>query len=175
VGRTFQQVQLVGDLTVRENLLVATHIHNPTGLISHLVVTTASARAEAEAEARVREAAELVGIAEHLDSPAGSLPYGTLRMVELARAIATGAPLVMLDEPAAGLDDNETQALGALLRRLRDDLGLGLLLIEHDIGLVTEICDLVWVLDRGEIIATGTPAEVRNDPAVVAAYLGEPN
>ncbi|MFP5380227.1 MAG: ATP-binding cassette domain-containing protein, partial [Vicinamibacteria bacterium] len=172
VGRTFQAIQLATELTVRENLLVATHVRNLSGFLSHLVVGRRSALAEMDAAARVAAAARLLDIEDVLDRPAAGLPFGTLRMVELARALVTGSPLIMLDEPASGLDDTETQRFAGIVRAMRDELGISILLIEHDVALVMSLCDYVYVLDRGVPIADGTPKRVQSHPAVIAAYLG---
>lgn len=172
IGRTFQVIQLFTDLSVRENLLVATHTRNDSRLLSHLTVGRASLAAEDAAAARVERAAALLGLDGELDRPVGGLPFGTLRLVEVARALVTGAPLIMLDEPASGLDTEETERLAQLLRSVRDRAGVSLLLIEHDVHMVMSHCDYVYVLDRGRLIAHGTPEHVRRDPAVVAAYLG---
>ena len=172
IGRTFQVIQLAPDMTVLENLLVATHVRNPSGLASDLAVTNRSAIAERRAAERVRAVSELVGLDPVLDEVVGGLPFGTLRMVEVARALATGAPLIMLDEPASGLDEAETQRFADLLRYLREKLGISLLLIEHDVRLVMSLCDYVYVLDQGRLIAEGEPSTVQRDPAVIGAYLG---
>lgn len=172
IGRTFQLIQLFPQLTVFENMLVATHVRNKSGFLAHLVVTTRAALLEAEAMERVEKVVALLGLGDVADRRVTGLPFGTLRIVELGRALVTGSPLVMLDEPASGLDSKETEAFRDLLLYLRATLGLTLLLIEHDVGLVMSVCDYVYVLDRGKLIARGTPAEVRNDSAVMAAYLG---
>jgi len=172
ISRTFQAVQLLGDLSVRDNLLVATHSQDPTGFFSHAIASGASADSEERSRARVAEVAAALGLEEILDRPASDLPFGTLRDVELARALVSGAPLVMLDEPASGLDTTETRRLGERLREIRDTLGVSILLIEHDVGLVLTICDRVTVLDAGRVIAHGTASEIRDHPEVAAAYFG---
>jgi branched-chain amino acid transport system ATP-binding protein len=174
LGRTFQVIQLFPELTVFENLLVATHQHNRTGPLAHIVASARAVRSELAAEETCRRVIRFLGLVPIADRPVAGLPFGTLRMVELGRALVTGAPVLMLDEPASGLDNRETDALSAVLRRVRDDLGLSILLIEHDVRMVTSVTDYMYVLNRGALISEGSPATVQRDPAVVSAYLGEP-
>ena len=174
LARTFQVIQLFPDLTVFENLMVATHVLNPTGAVEHLLATGRSVSAEVAAEETCRRVVRQLGLQDIADRTAAGLPFGTLRLVEFARALVTGAPLVMLDEPASGLDEAETAAFANVLRQTRDDLGLSVLLIEHDVAMVTSVSDYIYVLDRGQIIAEGEPADIQRNPRVLAAYLGEP-
>ena len=173
VGRTFQLIQLFPQLTVFENLLVATHVHNDTGALSHVLVTERALAAEIDACRRVRQVVALIGLEDVVDRRVADLPFGILRQVEIARALVTEAPFLMLDEPASGLDNAETDELMRLLRFIRADLGITILLIEHDVRMVTAVSDYIYVLDRGAILAEGTPAEIQNEPVVIAAYLGE--
>ena len=173
VGRTFQLIQLFPQLSVFENLLVATHVHNDTGVLSHVLVTERAIAAEVDARRRVRQVVALLGLEDVVDRPVAGLPFGVLRHVEIARALVTEAPLLMLDEPASGLDNAETDELAKLLRFIRAELGVTILLIEHDVRLVTGISDYIFVLDRGRLLAAGTPPEIQSDPLVIAAYLGE--
>lgn len=172
VGRTFQAIQLLPQLTVFDNLLVATHVHNESGLLSHFFVGPATLAAEREGRRQVRQVAQLLELEEYLDRTVADLPFGVLRMVEVARALVTGARLMMLDEPASGLDNTETDRLAAILRFVRD-LGVTILLIEHDVQMVTSVSDYMYVLEYGALLAEGTPVDIQRDPRVIAAYLGE--
>jgi len=171
IARTFQALQLFPGLSIFDNLLVATHMENATGFLSHAVASPHAVDAEAKARAQVKEVVELLGLGEVVDRFPGDLPFGTLRLVEVARAMVTGLDFIMLDESASGLDDNETERLIQAFLKVRD-AGKTLLVIEHDVKMIMRICDYVYVLDRGTLIAEGTPSVVQRDPAVIAAYLG---
>lgn len=173
LARTFQVLQLFSDLTVRENLLVATHVHNPSGFVRHMFATDRAIAEEVRAQNRVREVIDLLQLGEVADRPVAGLPFGLLRMVELARAIVTDASVILLDEPASGLDNAETDRFSGFIRSLRDEADLSILLIEHDVRMVTSVSDYIYVLNMGEIISSGTPEEIQRDPVVVSAYLGE--
>ncbi|MBI2169298.1 MAG: branched-chain amino acid ABC transporter ATP-binding protein/permease [Actinobacteria bacterium] len=173
VGRTFQLIQLFPQLTVFENLLVATHGHNPTGVLRHLLMTPAAVDEERASRLLVHKVIELVGLEEISDQSVTGLPFGLLRQVELARALVTQSPLLMLDEPASGLDNAETDEFAHLLRFLRAETGVTILLIEHDVRMVTSISDYIYVINRGQLLAEGQPASIQRNPTVVAAYLGQ--
>jgi sulfate-transporting ATPase len=172
MGRTFQLIQLFPELSVTDNLLVGTHVRNSSGFGSHLFATGRAIDGERGARHRVAQVVELLGLQDVADQPVTGLPFGVLRLVEVARALVTGAPFVMLDEPASGLDNTETDKLSDLLLWVRQTLGISLLLIEHDVRMVTALCDYIYVLDRGKMIADGEAADIRRDPVVTAAYFG---
>lgn len=171
VGRTFQLIQLFPQLTVFDNLLVATHLANDSGVLSGAMAGTKSLIAESLARARVREVVHILGLDDVVGRPVAGLPFGVLRMVEVGRAMVTDPKLIMLDEPASGLDNSETDKLSELLLSVRD-LGVGLLLIEHDVRMVTSVSDYMYVIDRGTPLADGTPEQIQRNPDVIAAYLG---
>jgi branched-chain amino acid transport system permease protein len=172
VGRTFQLIQLFPQLSVFDNLLVATHVHNSTGVASHLVLSMRAIQAERTARERVRHVIDLLGLSEIADRPVAGLPFGVMRRVEIARALVTESPLLMLDEPASGLDNLETDQLMKLLYHIRGELDVSILLIEHDVRMVTGVSDYMYVLNRGRLLAKGSPEETQRNPEVVAAYLG---
>ncbi|MBT5231016.1 MAG: ATP-binding cassette domain-containing protein [Methylococcales bacterium] len=172
VARTFQNIRLFKDMTSLENLLVAQHTQVNRNLLSGLFKTPSFNRAEQLALENAYHWLSVCGLADDANRLAGELPYGHQRRLEIARAMCTKPTLICLDEPAAGLNPNETEALSVLIHTLKNDYHVTVLLIEHDMGLVMSISDHVVVLDHGEVIAMGSPDSVKNDPAVISAYLG---
>lgn len=171
IARTFQNIRLFGAMTALENVLVGVDAQNRTGLLSALFRLPRHRTEEAEGHARAMELLEFMGIAHRADELASNLPYGDQRRLEIARAMATKPKLLCLDEPAAGFNPAEKVELMNLIRRVRDQ-GFTVLLIEHDMRLVMGVTDRIVVLEFGKKIAEGKPAEIRDNPAVIAAYLG---
>jgi branched-chain amino acid transport system ATP-binding protein len=172
IGRTFQNLALFGDLTVRDNVRIGAHARFPSNLVSDLFRLGRSRRNEQAIERQADEMIAYMALTAVKDITVSDLPFGTQKRVEMARALAMEPKLLLLDEPACGLNHEEVEALGGLIRRVRDERSVSILLVEHHMQLVMSICDSIVALNFGRRIAAGTPDLVRNDAAVIAAYLG---
>lgn len=173
VARTFQNIRLFPGLTALDNVRIAAALHRPVGLLPAMFHTPSVAARDAALTARSRELLGVLSLGRWENEIASNLPYGEQRRLEIARALATQPRLLLLDEPAAGMNPAETEALMHFIRWLIGEFNVAILLIEHDMRLVMGICERLYVLDYGRLIATGTPDEIRTDPGVIAAYLGE--
>jgi len=173
ISRTFQHVELFGNMTVIENIMVGQYARTRSGFLSSGFKLPFVVKEEREIQRKSEEILEYINLGQRKDEPASNLPIGEQRTLEIGRALATGPRLVLLDEPAAGLNIKETRNLGEIIRKIRDELKITVVLVEHDMDLVMSISDSIIVLNFGEVIAEGTPLEIQKNHEVIVAYLGE--
>ena len=173
VARTFQNIRLFTDMSALDNVKVGMHNSIKCGFVSSLLRLPRYFKAEKEANKKAMELLEFMGLSDIADVKAGSLPYGVQRRLEIARALATNPSIILLDEPAAGMNPTETEELMHQIRRIRDTFQIAIFLIEHDMNLVMNVCEGIVVVNYGRIIAKGTPEQIKNNPAVIEAYLGK--
>ena len=172
IARTFQNIRLFSDMTALENVKVGMHNEIKCSFLSSLLHLPGYHKAEKRANEKAMELLDFMGLADVADQKAGSLPYGVQRRLEIVRALASNPSIILLDEPAAGMNPSETTELMHQIRRIRDTFHIAIFLIEHDMNLVMNVCETIAVVNYGRIIAKGTPDEIRKNPAVIEAYLG---
>lgn len=173
IARTFQNIRLFTDMTVLDNVKVGMHNQIKCSFLNSVFHLPGYYKAEKKANQKAMELLDFMGLADMADQKAGSLPYGVQRRLEIVRALATNPSIILLDEPAAGMNPSETTELMHQIRRIRDTFHIAIFLIEHDMNLVMNVCETIAVVNYGRIIAKGTPEEIRSNPAVVEAYLGK--
>jgi len=172
IARTFQNIELFEHATVLQNLLIGRHTHRETGLWSDIFFTPRARRAEVAAREKVEQVIDLLDLQHHRESLVAGLPYGVRKVVELARALCTEPKLLLLDEPSSGLNVEETDDMVFWVRDIQQELGVTVLMVEHDMSLVSKVSDRVLAMNQGEMLALGTPQEVQSHPGVIEAYLG---
>ncbi|HEY6133594.1 MAG TPA: ATP-binding cassette domain-containing protein, partial [Rubrivivax sp.] len=172
IARTFQNIELFEHATVLNNLLIGRHRHRRTGLLSELFFTAKARACEIDSREKVEQVIDLLNLQHYRDTMVAGLPYGVRKVVELARALATEPKLLLLDEPSSGLNPEETDDMAFWIDDIRSELGITVLMVEHDMTLVSKVSDRVVALNQGEVLALGTPREVQAHPGVIEAYLG---
>jgi len=172
IARTFQNIELFEHATVLQNLLLGRHAHRNTGLLSEILFTPSVRRAEVEHRERAEKIIDFLDLEHYRDSLIAGLPYGVRKVVEVGRALCSEPKLILLDEPSSGLNTEETEDMAFWIHDIKNELGITVLMVEHDMALVSEVSDEVLALNYGRVIATGTPREVQEHPEVVKAYLG---
>ena len=172
IARTFQNIELFEHATVLHNLLIGRHTHRKTGLWAELLFTPSTRAAEIEAREKVERIIDFLNLQHHRDTLVAGLPYGVRKVVELARALCAEPKLLRLDEPSSGLNVEETDDMAFWIADIKNELGITVLMVEHDMSLVSKVSDRVLAMNQGEVLAMGTPREVQTDPGVVEAYLG---
>jgi branched-chain amino acid transport system ATP-binding protein len=172
IARTFQNIELFANATLLQNLLIGRHCHSTVGVLSELVFTPAVRREELQHREKAEEVIAFLGLERYRDTLIANLPYGVRKVVELGRALCVEPKLLLLDEPSSGLNVEETEGMGFWIEDIKKDLGVTVIMVEHDMNLVRMVSDRVMALNYGKVIALGTPDEVQNHPEVVRAYIG---
>jgi branched-chain amino acid transport system ATP-binding protein len=172
IARTFQNIELFANATLLQNLLIGRHCHSTVGVLSQIIFTPAVRRAELKHREKAEEVIAFLGLERYRDTLIANLPYGVRKVVELGRALCVEPKLLLLDEPSSGLNVEETEGMGFWIEDIKKDLGITVIMVEHDMNLVRMVSDRVMALNYGKVIALGTPNEVQNHPEVVRAYIG---